>query len=513
MPATPTNVLFITTDQQHWQTLGLNNPRIRTPNLDHLAREGVNFTRAYCANPVCSPSRATMLTGLYPSWHHCWTIGVKLPEDAPTINDVWHAAGYETALIGKAHLQPLNSTPDSLSIECQPVMRDLDFWRGFHGPWYGFDHIELARNHADESHAGQHYALWLEAQGLHNWRDYFQPWPPTGQASGPRYSRYWMRERTAWDLPAELHYNTWTAERTIAVLEGSVTRERPFFLWSSFLDPHPPCLVPEPWASMYDLEEMQPGALLPGELEQLPPHFGLTQKEHPDFGYCTEGHAPHGVGSHCIDAAELRRYMAAYYGMVSFVDEQVGRILAALERLGLAENTLVVFTTDHGHFLGQHGLIDKGPFHYEDLLRIPMIARLPGVLPAGRTVAALQSQVDLPPTMLAAAGLDAPGLMQGRDQMPAWRGEVEAVRDHVVVENRMTPTRMVLRTLVTATHKLTIYRGQTYGELFDLAADPQERHNLWDSPEHAPLKAELLWRLCQAELEREPTRMQRIAGA
>ncbi|NQU44347.1 sulfatase-like hydrolase/transferase, partial [bacterium] len=153
-----TNVLLITSDQQHWNTLGVNNPRIQTPSLDRLAREGVNFDRAYTINPVCSPTRATLITGLYPAWHHCWTIGVKLPEDVPTVGQHFQENGYATALIGKAHFQPLATQPGSESIECQPVLRDLDFWRKFDGPWYGFQHIELARNHGDESHAGQHYA-------------------------------------------------------------------------------------------------------------------------------------------------------------------------------------------------------------------------------------------------------------------------------------------------------------------------------------------------------------------
>jgi arylsulfatase A-like enzyme len=128
------NVLLITSDQQHWDTLGATNPRIRTPALDRLASEGTRFERAYCNNPVCSPSRATIITGLYPSWHGCWTIGVKLAEDVPTVGDIFRDHGYATALIGKAHFQPLASRPEQESLECQPILRDLNFWRGFHGP-------------------------------------------------------------------------------------------------------------------------------------------------------------------------------------------------------------------------------------------------------------------------------------------------------------------------------------------------------------------------------------------
>jgi len=505
------NILLITTDQQHWSTLGSVNPRIRTPHLDRLAREGVRFDRAYCANPVCSPSRASILTGLYPAWHHCWTIGVKLPEDVPTVAEILSANGYTTNLIGKAHFQPLASTPQSVSIECQPVLRDLGYWRDFHGPWYGFDHIEIARMHADESHVGQHYALWMEEQGLYNWRDYFQPWPPEPNPT-PR-ARYWMRDSTTWELPERYHYNRWTSERTIARIEHSVEREQPFLIWSSFMDPHPPYLVPEPWASMYDPEEMEPGELSEGELDLMPPHLRLTQQERPDVSLYRETYGPHGLGSHLLDPWDVRRFMATYYGMVSFVDHEIGHILDALDRSGQAENTLVVFTTDHGHFLGQHGLTDKGPYHYEDLLRIPWLVRYPSGVPGGRVSSALQSQVDLAPTFLNAAGIAVPGAMQGVDQMPVWRGDDALARDHVIVEDRMEVTAMHLRSWVSDRYKLTVYREGDDGELFDLERDPQERHNLWYDPEAALLKSECLLRMMQAEIQREPTRMPRVAGA
>ena len=199
--------------------------------------------------------------------------------------------------------------------------------------------------------------------------------------------------------------------------------------------------------------------------------------------------------------------------MVSFMDHHIGRILEALDRLGVAENTLVVFTTDHGHYLGQHGLWAKGAFHYEDLLRLPMLARWPGRIPAGVTSSALQSLVDYAPTFLSAAGVEVPGLMQGRNQLDVWCGKTEPVRDHVIIENRHQPTAVHLRTFVNERYKLTVYRGHDYGELFDLDSDPEERRNLWDNPECADLKSHLLLRFVQAELEREPTRNRRIAHA
>ncbi len=498
------NILLITSDQQHYDTLGVTNPRIKTPAQDRLAREGVRFDRSYCVNPVCSPSRATMITGMYPAWHHCWTIGVKLPEDVPTVGEIFQEHGYATIMIGKAHFQPLASTPDSPSLECQPIMRDLDFWRGFHGPWYGFQHVEVARNHANESHAGQHYAIWMEENGLKNWRDYFQDWPRDPNAP---------RRRHRWDLPERFHYSVWTAERVIAGMDRCVAEQRPFFMMANFQDPHPPYLVSEPWDSMYRPEDMEPGRLSEGELELMPPHFRKTQEHKPDFSMYRETHGPHGFTCHLIDDELLRKNIAVYYGMISLMDREIGRILDALDRLGVAENTLVIFTTDHGHFLGQHGLIAKGAFHYEDMLRTPMIVRYPGRTPESVVSGALQSQVDFAPTFLSAAGIDVPGYMQGVDQLEVWRGRAEKARDHIIVENRHEPTLVHLRTYVDERYKMTVYRDRPYGEMFDLQEDPGEVRNLWDEPDSAELKCELLHRFMNAELKREPTRMRRVAGA
>jgi arylsulfatase A-like enzyme len=206
------NVLLITSDQQHHRTLGAVNPQISTPNLDRLAREGTTFDRAYCANPTCTPTRASIITGRYPSQHGAWSLGTKLAESEPTVGDLFQENGYATALIGKAHFQPLVTTPEFPSIEAYPILHDLDFWRHFHGPFYGFDHVELVRNHTSEGHAGQHYALWLEERGCTNWRDYFQP--PTGTWEPARQGR--------WGLPERFHYSAWIAERTNAFVRSAI---------------------------------------------------------------------------------------------------------------------------------------------------------------------------------------------------------------------------------------------------------------------------------------------------
>ena len=511
MPENRPNILLITSDQQHRSTLGAVNDRIRTPALDRLCREGVRFDRAYCPNPTCTPTRASMITGLYPSQHGAWSLGTKLFEDVPTVGALLAESGYVTALVGKGHFQPLASEQGMESVECQPVLRDLDFWRKFTGPWYGFDRVELARNHGDESHSGQHYGIWLEEQGLADWKDYFQTWPPA--PGKPERKRYYDAEARRWDLPAEFHYTHWTGERTIAQIESAAESDKPFFIWSSFHDPHPPYIVPEPWSSMYDPADMVPGDMTPGEHEANPPHFGMTQEDAPDFaGHFAPDKWIHGAHSHLRDREELKKDMACYYGMVSFMDQEIARILETLDRLGLAENTIVVFSTDHGHFLGQHGLTAKAIHMYEDLIRVPFVVRWPVGVEPGRTSEAIQNLVDLTPTFLAAAGLDVPPAMTGVNQLETWTGGA-AARTWSITENHHGTQRCHMRTYVNRRYKLTVYRQGDAGELFDLVEDPGETNNLWSDPAAAALKSDMMHEFLQATLVCEPMRMPRIAGA
>ena len=303
------NILLITSDQQHHDTIGKFNSKIQTPYLDKLCNEGMNFTRAYCPSPVCTPSRASIITGQYPSSHGAWTIGVKLDEEVETIGELLYKNGYSTGLIGKAHFQPLTSVPGQESIEGQPTLRDLEFWKNFKGPWYGFEHIELARNHADESHVGQHYAIWMEQNGLSDWKEYFQPVPGETSKYAPPIAReydYWARPDRVWKLDEKHHYTNWTAERSIEFLDQQKD-DKPFFLWTSFQDPHPPYVLSEPWASMYNPEDMSPGTLKEGEHELNPPHFGKTQTTNPDFENWHSPFNAHGCMSHLYPMEELKK--------------------------------------------------------------------------------------------------------------------------------------------------------------------------------------------------------------
>jgi len=326
-----------------------------------------------------------------------------------------------------------------------------------------------------------------------------------------------------WPIPEKYHYNTWIAERTNARLEEHQQSDDPFFLWASFFDPHPEYLVPEPWDTMYDPDQLTIPGLVPGEHDKNPPHFGMTQEDNPDFSHLMEtGFGIHGYRSHHYyeygDKARLTEYdkkklVAVYYGMISMMDKYIGKILDKLDALGMADNTLVVFTTDHGHFFGQHGLQAKGGFHYEDLIKLPFIVRYPGHVPAGRWSDSIQSLVDLAPTFLSFSGLPIPPTMTGVDQKDVWLGRKSQARDHAICEFRHEPTTIHQKTYVDARYKITVYFNQTYGEIFDLQEDPNELHNLWDEPEYAKLKTELLLKYAWAELGKEPLPMPRIHHA
>lgn len=513
------NILLITSDQQHWNTIGLNNPEVKTPNLDRLANRGTLFNRAYCPNPTCSPTRSSIITGMHPSQHGCYSLGTKLMEDRTTIGDVLKENGYDTALVGKAHFQPLIETEEFSSMESYPLLRDLDFWKGYNGPFYGFDHVELARNHADECHVGQHYALWMEEKGLKDWRQHYQNIWSDGQGNDFDFQeaeRPTKPQYLKWTIPEEYHYNAWIAERSNALIDKYAAEDKPFFLWSSFFDPHPPYLVPEPWDKMYDPEKVTVPQVTPGEHDKNPIHFKMTQQEEPDFSAWNEegGNQMHGFSTHLQSRESLTKEIAVYYGMISCMDKYIGKILDHLEEKGLADNTLICFTSDHGHFYGHHGLNAKGPFHYEDLIKVPFLVSCPGKVPEKAVSEALVSLVDLAPTFLQATGNKTPGSMTGMNLWQEWQGQAaQPVREHITVENRHQPTTIHVKTYVSDRYKLTTYFKKDYGELFDLENDPEELNNLWDDPEYKELRSELSLKLLHAEMGKEVLPMPRVTVA
>ena len=236
----------------------------------------------------------------------------------------------------------------------------------------------------------------------------------------------------------------------------------------------------------------------------------MTQQLDPDFSAWQEpnGSSCHGFHSHRHERGELAKDIACYYGMISCMDNYIGLIIEHLDELGMAENTLVVFTSDHGHYFGQHGLIAKGAFHYDDGVRVPMIARLPGKIPAGQVSHSLQSLVDYAPTFLDYCGLDIPSDMTGLSQKAVWgrvdtdpsNGDESGAREHVIIENRHQPTTLHLKTFINERYKLTLYFNRDYGELYDLQDDPSEVYNLWSDE---ALRASLTEEFLRAEMLKE----------
>jgi arylsulfatase A-like enzyme len=210
------------------------------------------------------------------------------------------------------------------------------------------------------------------------------------------------------------------------------------------------------------------------------------------------------------DDARLGR--AYYYNMVKIIDQQMGRILECLDTCELAENTLVLFTTDHGELLGDHGLWMKGPFHYEQLVRVPTLLRFPAMIPAGQRTQALFSHVDIVPTVLSAIGLPIPSDTDGVDAIPMLTDETASIRDSVLVECVDDPRGLRLKTIVTDTRKLTWYSGHAYGELYDLEKDPDERVNQWENTAYAADRMYLMSRILET-MEPLERRVERLSYA
>ena len=474
------NILLITSDQQRWDTLGRLNPAIHTPNLDRLSRAGILFDRGYTVNPVCTPSRVSILTGQYPSRHGCYHVGTNLPDDyAPTLSARLSDAGYFTGLLGKAHFR---ACKDPASLESAPQVHDLDFFRDWTGPYHGFEYARLVIGHTSEPHAsGMHYGAWLQDQGI-SLPEFFDIHD---------YDHY-----GEWSLPAEYHGSRWVADETIAAIDRARTEERPFFLWSSFQDPHNPYVTPEPWASAYSAEGVPASAVLDGEMADKPDFYRTLMAgdfygddaEFQDRGWGDVKIRPE------LSERDARSVGAAYYGMIELMDHHIGRILDRLEADGLLQETLILFTSDHGDYLGDHRLWGKGLPTYESMQRVPFIVSHPQCSTPGAVSHALQSLVDIEATCLDAAGLTPGADSQGVCQTPSWRDGSVSARDHVQLEFRPAQGPFKQRTFVEQRFKLVTYDTREYGELYDLQADPRQVHNLFSDPEHRTLRDELLAR-------------------
>jgi choline-sulfatase len=454
-PTDRPNVLWLCTDQQRYDTVNaLGYDAVSTPNVDALVAEGVAFDRAYCQSPVCTPSRASFLTGCYPSTvHGCMNGNREWSGGATLLPRLFADAGYHTGLVGKRHLAGNDG-------RVEPRGDD------------GYEHYEWCHAPRPEWGADNDYENWLNERG---------------------HSLDELRESQAGVVPADLHYSTWCADRASSFVRSQAGAEDPWLLSVNFYDPHPPFNPPPEYRERYDAEEVPGPHFRPGDLdaqEQLDGVDFQSEPRHPG-------------------AFDARETVAAYYGMVELVDDRVGRILDALDRTGQRENTVVVFTSDHGEMLGDHGLIRKGCRFYEGLVRVPLVVSSPRAPETGVVSDALVELTDLAPTLTDLCDLTASttaerfGGMQGESLRPILAGERDpdegrsAVRCeyyHALNPTGRDPSVRFGTMLRTDRYKLNVYHGHDHGELFDLDRDPHEFDNLWNDPDYREVRADLLER-------------------
>lgn len=441
------NILWICTDQQRYDTIrALNNPHINTPNIDRLVAEGVAFTHAFCQSPICTPSRASFLTGMYPSSvHGCMNGNDRWAEAAPLVTALLADAGYTCGLAGKLHLAGAQGR-----LEPRP---EHDGYTVFH--WSHGVHDAWESGHA--------YANWLREQGHDLGVMLKQPE----------------------QIPPHLHQTTWCTDRAIAFMQ-SQSGDQPWLMSVNMFDPHAPFDPPQLYLDRYDANAMPDPLFRESDV--------ATQAKLRDIDFQTLCRHP--------DEFNAKQVRAAYYAMIELIDDNVGRMLDALEQTGQREKTVVIFMSDHGETLGDHGLLLKGCRFYEGLVRVPLILSWPEHFRAGQVRTALVELTDIAPTLLNLANQPLLDRMQGRSLLPLLTDDahLDHHRDFVRCEyyqalNPIANERFngTYGTMIRdEQYKLVVYHGHEVGELYDLVADPDEFKNRWDDPDYVDVKLRLM---------------------
>lgn len=490
-PAKRPNILLITSDQHRWDGFGFEGRRVKTPHLDRLAGQGTRFSACITPNLVCMPARSSILTGLLPLTHGVYDNGVDL---APEIGEAGWAgtlskAGYRSVFIGKGHFAAEGTEPTG-SPECRKS--SADFGDDWYGPYMGFDNVELMiLGHwhdllpCERPPRGHHFERWFHGHGKDD-----LPWElwKQGDEPAPSAAQTWFSQ-----LPDLWHSTTWVTDRAIAALDQGGADD-PFCLWVSYPDPHHPFDCPEPWSRLHDPDDVDISRHHRRDLDDRP-WWHRASLEYEPQAKTDRARTLRTTYSRIAPQTDrqLAEMTANYYGMISFIDHGVGRILAKLDELGISDNTLVVFTADHGELLGDHGLYLKGPTAYEGLLRVGMIMRGPGT-PAGKVVDQPVSTIDLAATFYDYANADTDAGVQSTSLRPLVERD-DATRDVAFSEWNLRPNRcgvpLELRTVRTRTAKLTVDLISDTGEMYDLADDPDEMRNIYDDPGRAALRREL----------------------
>ena len=484
------NILLISADQHRADCFGFQGRNIKTPHLDQLAADGTHFSNCITPTVVCQPARASILTGQLCRTHGVHDNGIDLE---PEIGEkgfagAMAAAGYETSFFGKAHFSTYHTFAPTGTPECLKSSSNYD--DSWFGPYMGFNHVEMMLvGHnwfpPEKPPHGQHYERWFHADGRGDEKN-AQYLKNAGDTKGAAQTWHSM-------LPVAWHNSSWTADRAIEWLKHGRSDD-PFCTWISFPDPHHPFDAPEPWSRLHDPKDVDLPRYRERKFEGRPWwHEAVLTAEPTGDKKGAEIRKSYSRIPEQSDE-QLREIIANTYGQIALIDHNVGRILKALDEMEIADNTIVIYISDHGDWLGDHGLILKGPMHYDGLLRVPMIVRGPNV-PRGKKVDEPVSTLDLGPTFYDYGHAEALQTQHGETLRPLVEGD-DARRDYAMNEWELLPTRagvgLSLRTVRTKTHKLTIDLQSEAGEMYDLLADPDELHNLFDDDAYQAIKETLM---------------------
>ena len=465
MPENRPNILVLMTDQQRYDTVaayGLN-PICQTPNIDRLAANGVLFNHAFTPTAICSPARASFYTGLYPHKHGVTANSLTINEGVRGINNYLDDAGYVSGYSGKWH------------VDHERGPSDLGFLgKDFLG--YGFPGSKVLPGlqfGAGPLNTPNHYEVYLRENGFDI---------PTVKkrfsGQNPPTSRQEMF--ALHDGPVESCIEYFVAQETIRVMEDMAAGDKPFFMWANFWGPHTPCVIPEPYFSMYDPRSIPEHPSYcetfdrkPGVQQLIEKMWGLG-----DYGW-----------------AGFQEIAARYYGHCTLIDDMVGRILDALERTGQAENTVVIFTSDHGDCLGAHKLIEKGEFMYDEIYRIPMVVSHPDCKNKGTVNENFYYLHELMCSSLDMAGLEVPEHLDGNSFLPAMLGDdsYNGREDVYCIFNRHF-TQANQRMVRTKSHQLT-FNSCDMGELYDLENDPYQLRNVHGEAAYKDIQRSLMDRM------------------
>lgn len=469
------NILWFCTDQQRFDTIsGLGNTHIRTPAIDKLISGGATFTNAYVQSPICTPSRASMLTGRYPRSHGVLSNGnAAWPESEVLVPKMFADEGYLCGLIGKLHLTGAQNGTENRGDDGYAMFQ----WSNMPRPEDG-----TSFNNA--------YHHWLKAKGV----DPYELFADVDALIGP-------------GVPAALHQTKWLAESASDFIVGNA--DKPWFLSLNPFAPHHPFDPSPEYLDRIDPEALPDPVFRDSDLQrqeafgniQHQTFFPVDPRKHHERG-ADETRFPGGkFANHTGVPREYygKAFKAAYYAMIEQLDDGLGEICGALERTGQLDNTIIIFTSDHGEMLGDHGLLMKGARFFEGAVHVPLVIHYPDRIKAGLTSNALVEAVDLAPTLLEAAGIDVPPQMQGKSLFPILTGEAEpSVHKETVICEFLDSMGKIYaedRTRATMTfdgrYKLITYHNHNLFELFDLQEDPDEFDNIWHRPDMADLRWEL----------------------